>query len=232
MNPYKITQAIPDDHPIVIALQNSDEDKVKLHLDAGVSPYAPGLIAGALASGKEGIVQAFLDHDLDPSLPFNMHGETPIFRSISTRHRNIKILELLLKKGASVHQDTTGSSTPLHTASAEWPDAIPFLLQAGADVNAASTIGRTPLMSAAHRNQIQSLELLLAAGAGLEDRDNEGTTPLILAARAGSFEAVEWLLNHGADIQAKDNRGKSATDWAQENGHTEIANLLRSRIDS
>jgi uncharacterized protein len=232
MNPYQTTPEIPDNHPIVIALQKGDDEMVKRHLDEGVSPYTPGLIAGAIGSGKPSIVQAFLDHGLDLSLPFTMHGETPIFRSISTRQRNMAILEFLLENGASVGYDPAGSSTPLLTAAESWPEAIPVLLGAGADVHAVTKEGRTPLMGAAHRNQLESMELLLAAGANLEDKDKRGTTPLISAAKAGKAEAIKWLLDHGANIQATDNAGKNAEYWARENGHLQIAEMLQSRIVS
>jgi ankyrin repeat protein len=87
-------------------------------------------------------------------------------------------------------------------------------------------------MGAAFRNQIYALELLRSAGGNLEDCDNEGTTPLILAARAGKREAIDWLLNNGADILVSDHNGKTAEDWAKENGHIEVVELLQSRIRS
>jgi ankyrin repeat protein len=126
----------------------------------------------------------------------------------------MSILKLFIEKGADVLSDPRGYGTPLHGAAAVWPEAIPILLEAGANVNTACSNGRTPLMAAAFKNQLRSMELLLAAGANLEDKDNEGTTPLILAARAGKSESIEWLLGHGANILAEDNRCKTAEDWA------------------
>ena len=221
---------IPNDHPIIDALRTGDAEAVKHHLTAGVSPFSLGLISGAIGSGNVEIIQAFLDHGFDVELPFNDFGQKPISRVIEKKH--MPILKFFIEKGADVLSDPRGYGTPLHGAAAVWPEAIPVLLEAGASVNAASSDGRTPMMAAAFRNQLKSLEFLLAAGANLEDRDNEGTTPLILAARAGKEEAIEWLLDHGADLLAKDNREKTAEDWAKENGHPKIAELLQSRMDS
>jgi cytohesin len=172
-----------------------------------------------------------LDHGLDVNQPFSATaGTVPVICSIEKKR--MSILKLLLEKGAGIGLNPYGTSTPLHAAAGRWPEAIPVLLEAGADVNARSTTGRTPLMSAAFGNQISSLDVLLAAGGRLEDCDNEGTSPLILAARAGKAEAVDWLLDHGADIHAQDKRGKTALDWAKANGHQQIAKSLQSRMGS
>lgn len=219
---------IPDDHPMIFALRSGDATTVKQYLEEGISPYTVGLISGALGSGCVEIVQAFLDHGLELSRPINIHGETPIFRTIEKKQ--MAILELLVQKGADVHDRPMGGGTVLHKASALWPAGAAFLLSVGADVNARASEGRTPMMGAAFGNQTESLELLLAAGGKLEDCDKEGTTALILASRAGKAEAVKWLLDHGANIRATDNAGKTAENWARENGHPQIVEMLQSRM--
>ncbi len=80
---------IPDDHPMINALRNGDAEAVKYHLAAGVSPFAVGLISGAISSGSVEIVQAFLDHGFDLSKPISIHGETPIFRTIGKKQMAI-----------------------------------------------------------------------------------------------------------------------------------------------
>lgn len=220
-----------NDHPIFHACLTGDARTVSDYLAGGVHPYANGVISAAIRGGNVEVFQAFLDNGLDVNQPFSPTvGVTPIFRTIEKKQ--MAILKLLIEKGASVGYDPSGSSTPLHTAAGIWPEAVPVLLEASADVQARSNIGRTPLMSAAFGNQIQSLELLMTAGVDLEDRDKEGTTALILAARAGKLEAAEWLIDHGADILAEDERGKTAEDWAKENGHPKIVELLQSRMGS
>jgi ankyrin repeat protein len=219
----------PNDHPIFAACLNGDIAAVRQYLAEGVHFYANGVISAAIRGGHPSVFQAFLDSGLDVNQPFSPTvGVTPIFRTIEKKQ--MAILNLLLENGASVGYDPTGSSTPLHTAAAIWPEAIPILLEAGAEVDARNSVGRTPLIAAAIGNQIQSLEQLLEAGGNLEDRDARGSSALISASKAGSFEAVEWLLDHGADLLAEDARGKTAEDWARENGHPKIAELLQSRM--
>ena len=231
MNKDSITRPeIPHDHPIITALRLGDAETVKHYLDNGISPYSLGLLSGAIESGNVDIVQAFLDHGMEVNFVFNIHGETPILRAIEKKQ--MSVLKLLIEKGANINICAGGWGTPLHAAAEVWPEAISVLLNAGAMVNVASSHGRTPVMGAAFRNQIYALELLRSAGGNLEDCDNEGTTPLILAARAGKREAIDWLLNNGADILVSDHNGKTAEDWAKENGHIEVVELLQSRIRS
>jgi ankyrin repeat protein len=218
-----------NDHPIFHACLTGDANSVSKYLKDGVHPYANGVLSAAIRGGHSAVFQAFLDNGLDINQPFSPTvGVTPIFRTIEKKQ--MAILKLLLKKGACVGYDPSGSSTPLHAASGNWPDAIPVLLEAGADANAKSTTGRTPLMQAAYGNQIPAMDHLIEAGANLEDRDKEGTTALILAARAGKAEVLEWLLDHGSNIGAKDDRGKTAEDWARENDHPAIVELIKSRM--
>jgi len=217
---------IPESHPIFNALKSNDVDLVREYLAGGVNPHSLGLLDGALCTENIEIIQAFLDYGLDLSFPINKFGESPLLRSIEKK--NLLILEFLIEKGSNLNEIAMGT-TALHKAAAIWPEGAALLLRAGSDIHAKATDGRTSLMSAAHGNQVPSLEILAANGANLEDVDKEGTTALILAARAGNVEAATWLLDHGAKIHAKDKRGKTAEDWANKNGQHQIVELLQAR---
>lgn len=96
----------------------------------------------------------------------------------------------------------------------------------------------TPLMRAARAGHCDLLRLLLAAGAdpNLAGRENFGTniTPLMLAARHGHKSAVELLLETGAKVDVRigsifgHRGGQNATQQAKDEGHLEIAKLLRA----
>ena len=47
-----------------------------------------------------------------------------------------------------------------------------------------------------------------------------------MAALAGRKEVVEVLIAKGADVNAKDRQGRTPSKWAEQRGHTEIADLL------
>ncbi|MEI0796923.1 ankyrin repeat domain-containing protein [Brachyspira intermedia] len=45
----------------------------------------------------------------------------------------------------------------------------------------------------------------------------------------GDFEMVELLIDSGADINFKDKKGRTALRYAVENGHSEVAEFLKSK---
>ena len=100
----------------------------------------------------------------------------------------------------------------------------------GADVNAKDKRGRTPLLFAAIGGHKEIAEILIAKGADVSPKSPEykaGITPLHEAAFHGHKEIVELLINKGADVNAKNVDGKTPLDYAIENNHTNIADLLR-----
>ena len=82
------------------------------------------------------------------------------------------------------------------------PDMVELLLAKGAEVNARSKIGRTPLLLAAsYAGNTEVLKLLLAKGANVLTRDKFENTPLLAATAANDTASVKLLLEHGADYQ-------------------------------
>ncbi|MDD3295518.1 MAG: ankyrin repeat domain-containing protein [Geobacteraceae bacterium] len=73
---------------------------------------------------------------------------------------NIKVMELLLKKGADIN-GMHAAETPLHCAiSNDHAEAVRFLLARGADVNLGASPDQTPLMSACESKPEMALILL------------------------------------------------------------------------
>ena len=68
----------------------------------------------------------------------------------------------------------------------------------GADVNATTTKGRTPLHIAAVAGQKEVVELLIAKGADVNAKTIAGRTPLYVAAQKGHKDVIELLKKHGA----------------------------------
>ena len=98
------------------------------------------------------------------------------------------------------------------------PEAVvQQLLQKGADVNAASKTGNTPLIIAAWTGDLDVIKLLLGTGAKVNAANKRGETPLMLASGRGFAEVVKLLLGAGAKVNAADKNGKSALVYAE--GH-------------
>ena len=102
----------------------------------------------------------------------------------------------------------------LHEAAKEGDVAkIRTLLNKGAQVNARSKGGFTPLHQATRH--VEAIRALLRAGADVNARDKGEFTPLHFAAFWGRVEAVRALLKAGALVNAKNKYECSPVDSAR-----------------
>jgi ankyrin repeat protein len=90
--------------------------------------------------------------------------------------------------------------TPLHSAVADdagtaAKEIVRLLLDAGADPNAPSASGGTPLHTAAFTGDVEMVRLLMNAGGNPDIADTKGMTPIDLARDKGHSEAAA-LLHH------------------------------------
>ncbi|BCG24548.1 hypothetical protein TUM18999_27390 [Pseudomonas tohonis] len=111
----------------------------------------------------------------------------------------------------------------------EYPEALAYLIEKGADVNQANAFGKTALMYAAHYDQPESARILLARGANpnsvtvIPEDDcyysitTRNMTALHYAARYASPALVRLLVDNGAEpfIQAhrEGEEGSTPLDW-------------------
>ena len=119
-------------------------------------------------------------------------------------------------------------TTALHWA-AHWNDVatVDALIRAGANVNAATDIGVTPLWLACSDGGPAIVTSLLKAGANPNTAPPSGESPLMAAARTGRVESVRALLAHGADVHARDaSRGQTALMWAAAQRHADVVRAL------
>lgn len=114
-------------------------------------------------------------------------------------------------------------------------DTVRFLLDRGADPNAAQEDGETPLLAALRdlsstgRDAVARTELaalLLERGAAANARGAQGETPLLRAVRWGNPGAVRLLLSRKADPDAVDRQGSSAWVLASLQGDLPLVALL------
>jgi len=150
------------------------------------------------------------------------------------------IARLLLRNGAdaTVNIQCEEDRTPLHAAVYfGHVEAVRFLLENKADVNARDRGGRAPLHNppegardSKDPNKFRMLgdvvRLLLQYGADINAQQDVGRTPLHVAANFGIAEVARVLLEHGAKVDVKDNQGRTAFDRVSEKNRDEIMKLL------
>lgn len=82
-------------------------------------------------------------------------------------------------------------------------DMVRALVEAGANLEAKTVQGNSPLSMAALKGRVEISKYLLQRGAQVESADPRGATPLMLAARSGETDIVRALIAAGANVNAR-----------------------------
>ena len=151
------------------------------------------------------------------------YGLTPLHAAILGQHADAAINLLTAGASYSSEIDLDGTSWPPLPQAALMGDLklVEILINAGADVNQANSVGKTSLLIAAWNGHDSLIEFLLAAGASVEGmtRDNVGYTALMACCARGSLEILQLLLDAGAVLDARNRYGAQAIHFASEEGH-------------
>jgi ankyrin repeat protein len=224
------------------AARNNDTMLVDRLLRAGAEPhprnrYGVTPIALACESAGAAVVERLLEAGVsaDATGPY---GETALHTCAYAG--NTAAARVLIAAGASIDPgDSWRGQTPLMWAASErHAETMQALIEAGADVDARSTIiawerqrtdeprdkwlppgGWTPLLLAARENCVACVDVLAAAGADLNIVDPQRHTALIVALTNGHFDVAGRLIEHGADLDMQDEVGQTAL-WAAVDAHT------------
>jgi len=99
-------------------------------------------------------------------------------------------------------------------------DIVGLLRSNGADVNALSKDGRTPLHLAVSWNNKDIADLLIRNAADVNAGNGKYGTPLFEAAFRASTEMAQFLISKGADVNATKKDGMTVLDAAEDSGHS------------
>lgn len=105
---------------------------------------------------------------------------------------------------------------------------IPLLLEYGADVDARTRGGRTPLMLAAKHHGTNYADLLIARGANPKATDNDGLSVFGHAVYHQRTDVARLMLDHGAEI----NDGKSFMRACSNRDVKTMALLIERGVDT
>lgn len=223
--------------------EGADLRIVEMLLGKGADPHADDARALYIATGRKhtGLIRL-----LQRAAPVPAAGHADALRQ-ALSHGDRETARELLAQGADVNfPDVIGQTalssavndvyvmgdkgTPFRERTDHRKELAELVLAHGADVNAHTREGLTPLMRAAWgKDAAAVLELLIAHGADVNAVNKHGETALIKAAWSGCVENLEVLLEHGADPEVRDTWGHTALDVAERFPRREAAAFLRSR---
>ncbi|TCI03923.1 hypothetical protein EZV61_06930 [Corallincola luteus] len=150
------------------------------------------------------------------------------------------MVRLLLSGGANANDKNSKRWSLLHLAAkadskirkSTQKEMIASLIKAGAQIDAKSDTGATPLQFAVASRNIPATVALIGAGAKVDLPDSNGVTALMRAVSSGQTDIVKLLIKHGANVNLTNLGGWSALHIAadksdvDESVQSQIARLL------
>ena len=203
-----VAQPVDDATPLHRAAHEGNAAEVERLLDhgrdadgatrLGVTP-----LALACAAGRAGVVEALLAAGADPNLA-SPAGETPLM--VASRTGVLESVAALLRHGAGAGVDARegwrGQTALMWAAAENHAGVVTLLVAAGADVNARSDEGFTPLAFGVRAGHGETAGALLDAGADVNLALPDGSSPLHLAVINARYDLALRLLERGADAAA------------------------------
>lgn len=246
---------------LIVASRKGSIDIVNVLLSNGAdidTQDGDGLTAlhGAAQYGYCSITEVLLQKNATIDMKSDI-GFTPLILSCGDRG-DIKVVDLLLKKGTDVNARTRENTTALHEAAEFGKHEIArMLLDKGADVDAKGYEGQTALHLATKKGHQHVVKVLLDAGANKELRNDDGVSALDLAldlrdrkilnlldpaseyslpsislieaSFVGDVFTVKELLDSGEDVNAGNDNNATPLFMAAQEGHIDTAKLLIER---
>jgi ankyrin repeat protein len=182
----------------------------------------------AAINGRVDEVKRFIDEGADINAK-DSRGKTPADLAFEKSHMDIVIFLAEQKDGV----DGTIDGVPLiHFAAANGEKgAIERLLTSGADIHSQDKSKFTPLHLAALNGKFIAAEFLIKKGADVNAKDEFGYIPLHKAALKGNIHVVELLIDKGSNVFTVGGVYQKPWDLASENGHKDVADMLRKVMD-
>ena len=163
------------------------------------------------------------------------HDKWTLLHVASAQNRP-DITEYLISMGNDVNALDKEGKSPLYYCRSE--EAAKMLLNAGAEVNYRSILGKTPLQHACISNASpEAVKVLLQSGARVNAEDNFGDTPFLYACGmaygcideeeyAENLPKINILIEHGADVHHTNSKGENGLHICSSYHAYEIAEVL------
>ncbi len=140
-----------------------------------------------------------------------------------------KIKALLEEHPEWINATSWGNWTLLHRASQNGhKDIVDFLISKGADLEARTALGMTPLYVAIYERKEVTVKQLIEKGADVFAVRNDGETMLHIAAAIGSESIMKLLIAEGLNVNIKRRYGITPLHLAAVFGHKAAVEALLS----
>ncbi|MBE9042657.1 ankyrin repeat domain-containing protein, partial [Oscillatoriales cyanobacterium LEGE 11467] len=186
-------------------------------------------LGDAAVYGKLAQVRQLLAEGADPNA-INECGKSPLI--LAAMYGHMAVMGALLDAGADPNLGSDEDNSQGHTALMEvsgsfWvsnrAEAIGFLVERGADVNARNDSGQTALFAAG--SHTDAVKALIAAGADVDIRDNEGNTVMML----GTWAVQQLLRRAGASEEGLND--VALVDVARQGDLAKLEELLQTGVN-
>jgi Ca-activated chloride channel homolog len=191
----------------------------------------------AVAKNDYITIKKMLDDGLDPNLKGQGSKQAGLLNTACSRG-HIKIVQLLLSKGADVNLAGNQDRTPIMRAAghAKTIDILKILIAKGADIQAIDEHGVSVLDNAvlgvvSRQTSMESLKFLVDQGLDVNKSTQKGKTAgytaLMVAARSNHIELAKYLISKGANVNAKAEQGDSPLSISMEEKYKEMTALFK-----
>jgi ankyrin repeat protein len=199
--------------PLMWASKNGDPALVAILIGAGaniglLSADNLNALALAISGGSLAAVDLLLEAGAAQEQLTGTSGQNALMLAAQEAHP--KMVARLASQAKWIDQkDNLGRSAVWLAAKSDCGACITELVANKASANMPDKQGIPPLVIAASKGNLDSLQALLNAGAAIDQATPEGNTALLAAAGAGQVEIAKVLLKEGAAINERNSLGDS-----------------------
>jgi ankyrin repeat protein len=162
------------------------------------------------------------------SEPRNYDPRFRLFSAVAINDTAMVQKILMDNPEAVAWRNADGQTGLMAAAKAGAKEAAWILARApNAGLEAVNANGSTALMFAAFEGKAAVADVLLKTGANIDHVNAKGHSALMSAAAHGYRNTVALLLDSGANPLLKDSEGVTAYEFARDNEHTGVAELIR-----